>query len=95
MPQYIVLQPLSPEQGPLILPAQVDPRDPDATIQLVIVDETIISDEAAPILIAAGVIALVDPAPAVEGPTSVSGLLPGRSEDADAPAEPSPRRRKP
>jgi hypothetical protein len=93
MKQYIVLQPLSPEQGPLILPAQVDPRDPDATIQLVIVDETIISDEAAPILIAAGVIALVDPAPAVEGPASVSGLLPGSTPDA--PAEPSPRRRKP
>lgn len=57
--QYIVLQPISPEHGPLILPAQPDRDAPDVAPPPVIVDETVISAEAAPILIERGVIAPV------------------------------------
>jgi len=87
MPQYIVLFPISPEKGPLILPAQADRNAPDVTPPPVIVDETVISDEAAPILIAQGVIALAPEAPAAPE------VLPGSTPDA--PAEPKERRRKP
>lgn len=63
MPQYIVLQPISPEQGALIMPAVVDPFAPEPAAP-VLVDETVISAESAPILIAAGVIAPApEPAP--------------------------------
>jgi len=94
--QYIVLQPLSPEHGPLILPAQPDRDTPDVAPEPVLVDETVISDEAAPILIERGVIALVSTPPAQ------GELLPGSSPDPGppipapyAPAEPKERRRKP
>jgi hypothetical protein len=60
MPQYIVLQPISPEQGPLILPAQPDRAAPDVVPPPVLVDDTVISAEAAPILIAAGVLVLLE-----------------------------------
>lgn len=86
MPQYIVLQPISPEQGSLILPARPSREAPDVAPPPVIVDETVISDEAAPILIAAGVLALV-PEPA---PEAAPELLLG-SSDEPAP----PRKRKP
>ena len=52
-----MLQPISPEQGPLIMPAQADRDAPDVVPEPTLIDETVISDEAAPILIALGVIA--------------------------------------
>lgn len=85
MRQYIVLQPLSPEEGPLILPAQADRDTPDVIPPPVLVDDTVITPEAAPILIAAGVIALV-PEPEKAAPEP----LPGSSPDEEA--EPAPRR---
>lgn len=66
MPQYIVLQPLSPEQGPLILPAQPSRNEPDVIPPPVIVDETVVSAEAAPILIEQGVIAVLHPRPTIK-----------------------------
>lgn len=83
MPQYIVLGAISPDQGPLILPAQADRNAPDVVPPPVLVDESVISDEAAPILIAAGVIALVEPE-----------VLPGSSE-IDLPVESAKSRRRP
>lgn len=90
--QYIVLQPLSPEQGPLILPSAPDRDTPDVIPPPTLVDDTVISAEAAPILIALGVIALVE-APAPETPD----LLPSSSSStAEREPEPeAPRRRKP
>ena len=63
MPQYIVLQPISPEQGPLILPARPSREAPDEIPPPTIVDESVISAEAAPILIERGVIAMLHPRP--------------------------------
>ncbi len=94
MPQYIVLFPISPEVGPLILPAQADRNAPDVVPEPVIVDESVISDEAAPILIAAGVIALL---PGSGGPI-VAGepyLVGDDGPELFVPSAPPPRRRKP
>lgn len=85
MPQYIVLQPISPEQGSLILPARPSREAPDVAPPPVLVDETVISDEAAPILIAAGVLV-----PYESPPEAAPELLLG-SSDEPAP----PRKRKP
>jgi len=74
MPRYIVLQPISPEQGPLIMPAQVDPRNPDVIPEPVVVDETVISAESAPILIERGVIALLPKTKTKAAPAEVDDL---------------------
>jgi hypothetical protein len=60
--QYIVLFPISPEQGPLIMPARPDRDTPDVMPPPTLVDSSLIGEEAAPILIAAGVIAPYHPA---------------------------------
>lgn len=56
MPMYILLQPLSPEAGPVLLPAPpaAEGEPPAAPV---LVDEAMISAEAAPLLIAGGIIA--------------------------------------
>lgn len=82
MPQYIVLQPISPDQGPLIVPSVREHTAPDVEPPPVIVDETIISDAAAPILIAQGVIALLP-----------ADLPADSAPDAGAAADKAPRRR--
>lgn len=73
MPQYIVLKPLSPAQGPVIEPAPA-PTASEPTPALVLIDETFLSGEtdeeraaSAERLIAMGVIAVYDaPAPTPE-----------------------------
>jgi len=60
MPQYIVLQPISPENGALILPATPTEDEPNPAPVLFETDEA-----AAAILVAAGVLAPL-PAPVEE-----------------------------
>lgn len=77
MPQYIVLKPLSPNQGPVIEPAPA-PTASEPAPALVLIDDTFFSgatdDERAAnaqILISQGVIALYEePAPAPEPPAA-------------------------
>lgn len=56
MPRYVLLQPLSPDQGPVLFPA-APAAEGEPPAPPVLVDEAVISAEAAPILLAAGVIA--------------------------------------
>ncbi len=73
MPQYIVLKPISPAQGPVIEPAP-EPTANDPAPQLVLIDDSVLSGETdderaanAERLIAMGVIAVYEaPAAAPE-----------------------------
>lgn len=76
MPRYVLLQPLSPDQGPVIFPA-APAAEGEPPAPPVLVDEALISAEAAPVLLSAGVIAVYEP--------------PAPADPEAAPADPDPQ----
>lgn len=92
--RYVLLQPLSPEQGPIIFPAPA-PAEGEPAPDPVLVDDALISAEAAPLLLAAGVIAPYEPEqPGGKAEIISDPALEQQSELASQPEQPTTSTRK-